>query len=172
MLLFWSVSTIFLYWSPSLRLCPTLSVLLLSLLFFFTGSSASKRSQGDNKHTAEDYGRKGSGTGSFTKVPPSPLASADRKRSTPTPSTVSRLIVLHACHSRIDGMYNTVPNIISMGHTEQHPVHWYESQSKLASPWEGHTWGPEWKGQVHTSTLAATDIHRHAHMAVELSFWS
>ncbi|XP_045545989.1 serine/threonine-protein kinase MARK2 isoform X13 [Salmo salar] len=55
------------------------------------GSSASKRSQGDNKHTAEDYGRKGSGTGSFTKVPPSPLASADRKRSTPTPSTNSIL---------------------------------------------------------------------------------
>ncbi|XP_029625569.1 serine/threonine-protein kinase MARK2 isoform X8 [Salmo trutta] len=55
------------------------------------GSSASKRSQGDNKHTAEDYGRKGSGTGSSTKVPPSPLASADRKRSTPTPSTNSIL---------------------------------------------------------------------------------
>uniref|UniRef100_A0A8C8HF20 non-specific serine/threonine protein kinase n=1 Tax=Oncorhynchus tshawytscha TaxID=74940 RepID=A0A8C8HF20_ONCTS len=55
------------------------------------GSSASKRSQGDNKHTAEDYGRKGSGTGSSTKVPPSPLAAADRKRSTPTPSTNSIL---------------------------------------------------------------------------------
>uniref|UniRef100_A0A4W5R5L4 non-specific serine/threonine protein kinase n=1 Tax=Hucho hucho TaxID=62062 RepID=A0A4W5R5L4_9TELE len=55
------------------------------------GSSASKRSQGDNKHTAEDYGRKGSGTGSSTKVPPSPLATADRKRSTPTPSTNSVL---------------------------------------------------------------------------------
>ncbi|XP_038861706.1 serine/threonine-protein kinase MARK2-like isoform X6 [Salvelinus namaycush] len=55
------------------------------------GSSASKRSQGDNKHTAEDYGRKGSGTGSSTKVPPSPLATADRKRSTPTPSTNSIL---------------------------------------------------------------------------------
>uniref|UniRef100_A0A8C8EXF9 non-specific serine/threonine protein kinase n=1 Tax=Oncorhynchus tshawytscha TaxID=74940 RepID=A0A8C8EXF9_ONCTS len=52
------------------------------------GSSASKRSQGDNKQTAEDYGRKGSGTGSSTKVPPSPL---DRKRSTPTPSTNSIL---------------------------------------------------------------------------------
>uniref|UniRef100_A0A8C7UDS8 MAP/microtubule affinity-regulating kinase 3 n=1 Tax=Oncorhynchus mykiss TaxID=8022 RepID=A0A8C7UDS8_ONCMY len=55
------------------------------------GSSASKRSQGDNKQTAEDYGRKGSGTGSSTKVPPSPLATADRKRSTPTPSTNSIL---------------------------------------------------------------------------------
>ncbi|XP_055792419.1 serine/threonine-protein kinase MARK2-like isoform X8 [Salvelinus fontinalis] len=55
------------------------------------GSSASKRSQGDNKHTADDYGRKGSGTGSSTKVPPSPLATADRKRSTPTPSTNSIL---------------------------------------------------------------------------------
>uniref|UniRef100_A0A8C7UFA6 non-specific serine/threonine protein kinase n=1 Tax=Oncorhynchus mykiss TaxID=8022 RepID=A0A8C7UFA6_ONCMY len=54
-------------------------------------SSASKRSQGDNKQTAEDYGRKGSGTGSSTKVPPSPLATADRKRSTPTPSTNSIL---------------------------------------------------------------------------------
>uniref|UniRef100_A0A674A7I7 non-specific serine/threonine protein kinase n=1 Tax=Salmo trutta TaxID=8032 RepID=A0A674A7I7_SALTR len=42
-------------------------------------------------HTAEDYGRKGSGTGSSTKVPPSPLATADRKRSTPTPSTNSIL---------------------------------------------------------------------------------
>uniref|UniRef100_A0A8C7N3R7 non-specific serine/threonine protein kinase n=1 Tax=Oncorhynchus kisutch TaxID=8019 RepID=A0A8C7N3R7_ONCKI len=55
------------------------------------GSSASKRSQGDNKQTAEDYGRKGSGTGNSTKVPPSPLATADRKRSTPTPSTNSIL---------------------------------------------------------------------------------
>ncbi|XP_035627897.1 serine/threonine-protein kinase MARK2-like isoform X9 [Oncorhynchus keta] len=55
------------------------------------GSSASKRSQGDNKQTAEDYGRKGSGTGSSTKVPPSPIATADRKRSTPTPSTNSIL---------------------------------------------------------------------------------
>ncbi|XP_070991561.1 serine/threonine-protein kinase MARK2-like isoform X15 [Oncorhynchus clarkii lewisi] len=55
------------------------------------GSSASKRTQGDNKQTAEDYGRKGSGTGSSTKVPPSPLATADRKRSTPTPSTNSIL---------------------------------------------------------------------------------
>uniref|UniRef100_A0A8C7N3W9 non-specific serine/threonine protein kinase n=1 Tax=Oncorhynchus kisutch TaxID=8019 RepID=A0A8C7N3W9_ONCKI len=41
--------------------------------------------------TAEDYGRKGSGTGNSTKVPPSPLATADRKRSTPTPSTNSIL---------------------------------------------------------------------------------
>ncbi|XP_041707087.1 serine/threonine-protein kinase MARK2 isoform X3 [Coregonus clupeaformis] len=55
------------------------------------GSSASKRSQGDNKHTVEDYGRKGSGTGSATKVPPSPLATTDRKRSTPTPSINSIL---------------------------------------------------------------------------------
>uniref|UniRef100_A0A8C7U6K0 non-specific serine/threonine protein kinase n=1 Tax=Oncorhynchus mykiss TaxID=8022 RepID=A0A8C7U6K0_ONCMY len=43
------------------------------------------------EQTAEDYGRKGSGTGSSTKVPPSPLATADRKRSTPTPSTNSIL---------------------------------------------------------------------------------
>ncbi|KAJ8367303.1 hypothetical protein AAFF_G00321130 [Aldrovandia affinis] len=53
------------------------------------GSAYSKRSQGDSKHTAEDSGRKGSG--SSAKVPPSPLASIDRKKSTPTPSTNSIL---------------------------------------------------------------------------------
>ncbi|XP_061091853.1 serine/threonine-protein kinase MARK2 isoform X2 [Conger conger] len=52
-------------------------------------SSYSKRSQGDSKHTAEDSGRKGSG--SSAKVPPSPLASVDRKKTTPTPSTNSIL---------------------------------------------------------------------------------
>uniref|UniRef100_A0A6Q2X3E3 non-specific serine/threonine protein kinase n=1 Tax=Esox lucius TaxID=8010 RepID=A0A6Q2X3E3_ESOLU len=55
------------------------------------GSAASKRPQGDNKHTADDFGRKGSGTGSSIKVPSSPLAPGDRKRSTPTPSTNSIL---------------------------------------------------------------------------------
>lgn len=45
-----------------------------------------KRTQGDSKHIAEDYGRKSSG--SSAKVPPSPLSTADRKK-TPTPSTVS-----------------------------------------------------------------------------------
>ncbi|KAL0994109.1 hypothetical protein UPYG_G00117860 [Umbra pygmaea] len=55
------------------------------------GSAVLKRPQGDNKHTAEDYGRKGSGTGSSIKVPSSPLAPGDRKRSTPTPSTNSIL---------------------------------------------------------------------------------
>uniref|UniRef100_A0A3P9A6C0 non-specific serine/threonine protein kinase n=1 Tax=Esox lucius TaxID=8010 RepID=A0A3P9A6C0_ESOLU len=49
------------------------------------------RPQGDNKHTADDFGRKGSGTGSSIKVPSSPLAPGDRKRSTPTPSTNSIL---------------------------------------------------------------------------------
>ncbi|KAI1898697.1 hypothetical protein AGOR_G00075040 [Albula goreensis] len=52
-------------------------------------SSYSKRSQGDSKHSGEDSGRKGSG--SSAKVPPSPLASVDRKKSTPTPSTNSIL---------------------------------------------------------------------------------
>ncbi|XP_035266339.1 serine/threonine-protein kinase MARK2 isoform X4 [Anguilla anguilla] len=52
-------------------------------------SSYSKRSQGDSKHTAEDSGRKGSG--SSAKVPPSPLSSVDRKKTTPTPSTNSIL---------------------------------------------------------------------------------
>ncbi|XP_026794307.1 serine/threonine-protein kinase MARK2 isoform X15 [Pangasianodon hypophthalmus] len=47
-----------------------------------------KRSQGDSKHIAEDYGRKSSG--SSAKVPPSPLTTADRKK-TPTPSTNSIL---------------------------------------------------------------------------------
>ncbi|XP_017347782.2 serine/threonine-protein kinase MARK2 isoform X13 [Ictalurus punctatus] len=47
-----------------------------------------KRSQGDSKHIAEDYGRKSSG--SSAKVPASPLTTADRKK-TPTPSTNSIL---------------------------------------------------------------------------------
>ncbi|KAM9450739.1 serine/threonine-protein kinase MARK2 isoform 17-T17 [Clarias gariepinus] len=47
-----------------------------------------KRTQGDSKHIAEDYGRKSSG--SSAKVPPSPLSTADRKK-TPTPSTNSIL---------------------------------------------------------------------------------
>ncbi|XP_064207604.1 serine/threonine-protein kinase MARK2-like isoform X15 [Anguilla rostrata] len=52
------------------------------------GSSYSKRSQVDSKHSAEDSGRKGSG--GSAKVPPSPL-NADRKKSTPTPSSNSIL---------------------------------------------------------------------------------
>ncbi|KAJ8266109.1 hypothetical protein GJAV_G00125960 [Gymnothorax javanicus] len=52
------------------------------------GSSYSKRSQVDSKHSAEDSGRKGSG--SSTKVPPSPLIT-DRKKSTPSPSSNSIL---------------------------------------------------------------------------------
>ncbi|XP_035289298.1 serine/threonine-protein kinase MARK2-like isoform X4 [Anguilla anguilla] len=51
------------------------------------GSSYSKRSQVDSKHSAEDSGRKGSG--GSAKVPPSPL-NADRKKST-TPSSNSIL---------------------------------------------------------------------------------
>ncbi|TSL04309.1 Serine/threonine-protein kinase MARK2 [Bagarius yarrelli] len=47
-----------------------------------------KRTQGDSKHIAEEYGRKSSG--SSAKVPPSPLTTADRKK-TPTPSTNSIL---------------------------------------------------------------------------------
>ncbi|XP_060792304.1 serine/threonine-protein kinase MARK2 isoform X2 [Neoarius graeffei] len=47
-----------------------------------------KRSQGDSKNVAEDYGRKSSG--SSAKVPPSPLTTVDRKK-TPTPSTNSIL---------------------------------------------------------------------------------
>uniref|UniRef100_A0AAR2KSG2 non-specific serine/threonine protein kinase n=1 Tax=Pygocentrus nattereri TaxID=42514 RepID=A0AAR2KSG2_PYGNA len=50
--------------------------------------SYSKRPQGDNKHTAEDSGRKGSS--SSTKVPPSPIVPGDRKKSS-TPSTNSIL---------------------------------------------------------------------------------
>ncbi|KAM6970785.1 serine/threonine-protein kinase MARK2 isoform 3-T3 [Aplochiton taeniatus] len=50
---------------------------------------SSKRSQGDNKLTTDDAGRKGSA--SSTKVPASPLPTVDRKRSTPTPSTNSIL---------------------------------------------------------------------------------
>ncbi|XP_046708331.1 serine/threonine-protein kinase MARK2 isoform X10 [Silurus meridionalis] len=48
----------------------------------------SKRPQGDNKHTGEDSGRKGS-SGS-TKVPPSPVVPGDSKKSS-TPSTNSIL---------------------------------------------------------------------------------
>uniref|UniRef100_A0A3B1JBM6 non-specific serine/threonine protein kinase n=1 Tax=Astyanax mexicanus TaxID=7994 RepID=A0A3B1JBM6_ASTMX len=50
--------------------------------------SYSKRPQGDNKHTTEDSGRKGSS--SSTKVPPSPIVPGDRKKSS-TPSTNSIL---------------------------------------------------------------------------------
>ncbi|XP_036444283.1 serine/threonine-protein kinase MARK2 isoform X12 [Colossoma macropomum] len=53
-----------------------------------SSSASSKHSQGDSKHVAEEYGRKSSG--SSAKVPPSPLATGDRKK-TPTPSTNSIL---------------------------------------------------------------------------------
>ncbi|XP_017554263.1 serine/threonine-protein kinase MARK2 isoform X12 [Pygocentrus nattereri] len=53
-----------------------------------SSSASSKHSQGDSKHVAEEYGRKGSG--SSAKVPPSPLATGNRKK-TPTPSTNSIL---------------------------------------------------------------------------------
>uniref|UniRef100_A0A3B1J7P1 MAP/microtubule affinity-regulating kinase 3 n=1 Tax=Astyanax mexicanus TaxID=7994 RepID=A0A3B1J7P1_ASTMX len=53
-----------------------------------SSSATSKRSQGDSKHAAEEYGRKSSG--SSAKVPPSPLTTGDRKK-TPTPSTNSIL---------------------------------------------------------------------------------
>ncbi|KAM8747368.1 serine/threonine-protein kinase MARK2 isoform 9-T9 [Acanthopagrus schlegelii] len=55
------------------------------------GSSYSKRGgQADNRTAAEDSGRKGSSGSSTTKVPASPLVSADRKQSA-TPSTNSIL---------------------------------------------------------------------------------
>uniref|UniRef100_A0A671S1D2 non-specific serine/threonine protein kinase n=1 Tax=Sinocyclocheilus anshuiensis TaxID=1608454 RepID=A0A671S1D2_9TELE len=50
--------------------------------------SYSKRPQGENKHRVEDSGRKGSS--SSTKVPPSPVTSSERKKSS-TPSTNSIL---------------------------------------------------------------------------------
>ncbi|XP_062372174.1 serine/threonine-protein kinase MARK2 isoform X2 [Sardina pilchardus] len=50
--------------------------------------SYSKRAQGDNKHTTEDTGRKGSS--SSAKVPPSPVTSSDHKKSS-TPSSNSIL---------------------------------------------------------------------------------
>ncbi|XP_065104822.1 serine/threonine-protein kinase MARK2 isoform X8 [Paramisgurnus dabryanus] len=50
--------------------------------------SHSKRFQGENKHGVEDSGRKGSN--SSTKVPPSPVISSERKKSS-TPSTNSIL---------------------------------------------------------------------------------
>ncbi|XP_009301425.1 serine/threonine-protein kinase MARK2 isoform X13 [Danio rerio] len=50
--------------------------------------SYSKRPQGENKHGVEDSGRKGSS--SSTKVPPSPVISSERKKSS-TPSTNSIL---------------------------------------------------------------------------------
>uniref|UniRef100_A0A8C2AUU6 non-specific serine/threonine protein kinase n=1 Tax=Cyprinus carpio TaxID=7962 RepID=A0A8C2AUU6_CYPCA len=52
------------------------------------GSSYSKRPQGENKHRVEDSGRKGSS--SSTKVPPSPVITSERKKSS-TPSTNSIL---------------------------------------------------------------------------------
>ncbi|XP_061664385.1 serine/threonine-protein kinase MARK2 isoform X4 [Syngnathoides biaculeatus] len=55
------------------------------------GSSYSKRGgQADNRNAGEDCGRKGSSGSSSTKVPASPLASSDRKKSA-TPSTNSIL---------------------------------------------------------------------------------
>ncbi|KAK9971495.1 hypothetical protein ABG768_024859 [Culter alburnus] len=50
--------------------------------------SYSKRPQGENKHGVDDSGRKGSS--SSTKVPPSPVISSERKKSS-TPSTNSIL---------------------------------------------------------------------------------
>ncbi|XP_062868325.1 serine/threonine-protein kinase MARK2 isoform X3 [Trichomycterus rosablanca] len=47
-------------------------------------SASTKRSQGDSKHTGEEFSRKSSS--SSAKVPPSPLATGDRKK-TSTPST-------------------------------------------------------------------------------------
>lgn len=62
--------------------------LSLFFLFFPPGSSYSKRGgQTDNRSAGEDSGRKGSSGSSTTKVPASPLASSDRKKSG-TPSTV------------------------------------------------------------------------------------
>uniref|UniRef100_A0A3P8QQ36 non-specific serine/threonine protein kinase n=1 Tax=Astatotilapia calliptera TaxID=8154 RepID=A0A3P8QQ36_ASTCA len=64
---------------------------LSSFFFFFPGSSYSKRGgQTDNRSAGEDSGRKGSSGSSTTKVPASPLASSDRKKSG-TPSTNSIL---------------------------------------------------------------------------------
>uniref|UniRef100_A0A8C1K411 non-specific serine/threonine protein kinase n=1 Tax=Cyprinus carpio TaxID=7962 RepID=A0A8C1K411_CYPCA len=57
-------------------------------LQFLTRSSYSKRPQGENKHRVEDSGRKGSS--SSTKVPPSPVITSERKKSS-TPSTNSIL---------------------------------------------------------------------------------
>lgn len=49
------------------------------------GSSYSKRGgQADNRTAAEDSGRKGSSGSSTTKVPASPLVSADKKSATPS----------------------------------------------------------------------------------------
>lgn len=46
----------------------------------------------DSRNAAEDSGRKGSSGSSTTKVPASPVVSADRKKSA-TPSTVSDIIM-------------------------------------------------------------------------------
>uniref|UniRef100_A0A671NUS5 non-specific serine/threonine protein kinase n=1 Tax=Sinocyclocheilus anshuiensis TaxID=1608454 RepID=A0A671NUS5_9TELE len=59
---------------------------ILSLLC--PSGSHLKRPQGENKHGVEDSGRKGSS--SSTKVPPSPVISSERKKSS-TPSTNSIL---------------------------------------------------------------------------------
>uniref|UniRef100_A0A3B5AZB9 non-specific serine/threonine protein kinase n=1 Tax=Stegastes partitus TaxID=144197 RepID=A0A3B5AZB9_9TELE len=60
-------------------------------LFFFLGSSYSKKGgQADNRSAGDDSGRKSSSGSSTTKVPASPLVSSDRKKSA-TPSTNSIL---------------------------------------------------------------------------------
>ncbi|XP_026879667.2 serine/threonine-protein kinase MARK2 isoform X2 [Electrophorus electricus] len=72
-----------------------------------SSSASSKRSQGDSKHMGEDYGRKSSG--SSAKVPPSPMAPGDRKK-TPTPSTNS---ILSTGTSR--GRSSPVPERTTLG---------------------------------------------------------
>uniref|UniRef100_A0A671TT60 non-specific serine/threonine protein kinase n=1 Tax=Sparus aurata TaxID=8175 RepID=A0A671TT60_SPAAU len=53
------------------------------------GSSYSKRGgQADNRTAAEDSGRKGSSGSSTTKVPASPLVSADKKSATPSTNSI------------------------------------------------------------------------------------
>lgn len=144
------------------------AVLLRSMLFFlyiFIPVSFSdpapglsvKRTQGDSKHIAEDYGRKSSG--SSAKVPPSPLTTADRKK-TPTPSTVSPRFP-HV-NSRVSGDSITVfgADCSFLCRTEQHPFNWYESWEKLSRSWEIHSGCTERQGQVQTHIRE--DMHTHA----------
>ncbi|CAG05733.1 unnamed protein product, partial [Tetraodon nigroviridis] len=70
---------------------PFVYLFILTARSFRQGSSYSKRGgQTDNRSAAEDSGRKGSSGSSTTKVPASPVVSADRKKSA-TPSTNSIL---------------------------------------------------------------------------------
>lgn len=135
-----------------IQFCISCLHLYMFFLSFFLsvpapGLSVSvKRSQGDSKHIAEDYGRKSSG--SSAKVPASPLTTADRKK-TPTPSTVSsRFLPVNSSGVGSSNVTLIDADRSFLCHTEQHTFNWYESWEKLSRSWEIYPRCTEWQGQV------------------------